>query len=119
MRRRGRIAASIGGVALTGAAVAVGLLGFVGVERTVPAGAQTRICGATVGVSVSEPGRSARLLGVSESALAAGDRVRVHPLCVVEMLNVEGPGAEGSDVGTPDADADGAQAAVHRRWRLW
>ncbi|SDQ22755.1 hypothetical protein [Leucobacter chromiiresistens] len=118
MRRGGWIAASIGGVALTGTVVAVGLLGFVGVERTVPAGAQTRICGATVGVSVSEPGRSARLLGVSESALAAGDRVRVHPHCVVEVLNVEGP-----DVAEPGAEesgaADGAQAAVHLRWRLW
>lgn len=119
MNRRKRIAAGVGGVAIAGAVVAVGMLGFVGVERTVPAGAQTRICGATIGVSVSEPGRSARLLGVSESALAAGDRARVHPLCVVEVLSVAGPGDDGPGVAGPGADADGAQAAVHLRWRLW
>ena len=119
MNRRKRIAAGVGGVAIAGAVVAVGLLGFVGVERTVPAGAQTRICGATIGVSVSEPGRSARLLGVSESALAAGDRARVHPLCVVEVLSVAGPGDAGSSVAGSGADADGAQAAVRLRWRLW
>lgn len=38
MSRGGRIAAIAGGVAAAGALVAVGLLGFVGVERTVPAG---------------------------------------------------------------------------------
>ncbi|MEJ6489154.1 hypothetical protein PQI23_05385 [Leucobacter sp. USCH14] len=43
-------------------------------------------------------------------ALAAGDRARVHALCVVEVLGIDGAAA---------SEADGAQATVQLRWRLW
>ncbi|MEV8339296.1 hypothetical protein [Leucobacter sp. NPDC077196] len=116
MNRRGRIARIIGGAAVVGAVVAVGVLGFVGVERTVIAGTQVRMCGTSVGVSVVEPGRAVQLLGVSDAPLAAGDRARAHALCVVEVVRIEG--ADGQDAGA-ETDADGAQATVHLRWRLW
>ena len=116
MRRGGRIAAIVGGAAAAGAVVAVGLLGFVGVERTVPAGTETRICGSTIGVSMVDPGR-VRLLGASDAALEAGDRARIHAFCVVEVLGVEGAGSSGGDDGSEAAD--GSQATVQLRWRLW
>ncbi len=127
MSRGRRIAVIVGGAAVAGAVVAVGWLGFAGIERTVVAGTQSRICGTMVGVSSVEPGRSVRVLGPSDATLAVGDRARVHALCVVEVVGIEGQHAEGADVDRADvdgadvdgADVEGAAERVRLRWRLW
>lgn len=107
MSRGGRIVAIGGGVVVVAAAVAAVALGVVGVGQTVAAGSQAQVCGVTVGVSVSDG--TVRLLGVSDETLAPGDRVRVSPLCVVEVVAIDGG---------DDPDDDGG-AHVELRWRLW
>ena len=97
------------GVAVAAVAAGVVVFGVVGVGQTVSAGAQTQVCGVPIGVSVSDD-RTVRLLGASDEALAPGDRVRVSPLCVVEVVDIQGE---------VDPDADGGGARVELRWRLW
>lgn len=108
MSRAGRIAAVGAGVVVAAGAVAAIVLGVVGVGQTVSAGAQAQVCGMTLGVSVS--GQTVRLPGVSDESLAPGDRVRVSPLCVVEVVAI--------DHGDAGPDDDGG-ARVELRWRLW
>lgn len=112
--RRGR---RVGGtVALLGGAAALAVVvvgGVFGVSQTVGAGTQPSVCGTTIGVAVAGP--MVRLLGASDRPLAPGDRVRLGPLCVVEIVNIEDV-----DVAATGAeDADGGGARVELRWRLW
>ncbi|MGX5697655.1 hypothetical protein ACWKWP_15770 [Agromyces soli] len=104
-----RSIAIVGGITAAAVVAALVVLGVVGVEQTVTAGSQARVCGVRLGVDVS--GDAVRLLGASDASLAVGDRVRVGPLCVVEVVGID------------DADAtageDGASAHVQLRWRLW
>ena len=129
MTRGRRIAAVVCGVVALAAVATVGVLGFAGVTRVVAVGGQTQICGAKVGVSAVESGKSVKLLGVADTALTPGDRVRVHPLCVVEVVSIDAPEVDAleadasannasaaSDAGAP---ADGAGGRVELRWRLW
>lgn len=106
MSRGRRAAAIVGGVAAVALAAAVVGLGIVGVEQTVTTGTQPQICGATVSLSGSGP--TVRLAG---ETVGPGDRVRLTPLCVVEILSIEDDGL--------GADEDGGSARVHLRWRLW
>lgn len=109
MSRGGKALVVTAGVVVAAAAVVAVVLGVVGVGQTVSAGAQAQVCGTTVGVTVSE--QTVRLLGVSDESLAPGDRVRVSPLCVVEVVGI--------DHGEAGPDDDGGAARVELRWRLW
>jgi len=105
-KRAGLIA---GAVVVVAAAAAVVVFGFVGIEQTVKAGTQTTVCGVKVGVNVGDGAVS--LLGVTDAPLAPGERARVAPLCVVEVVGIADSGL--------DADADGSSADATLRWRLW
>ena len=107
-RSRKLAAAGIGLVAVI-AAVGVITFGFVGVNQTVRAGTQSKVCGVQVGVTAS--GDTVRLLGVSDDSLSPGDRVRVSALCAVEVVSI--------DTSESAPDADGAGPSVHLKWRLW
>ena len=106
MSRGRRVAAIGGGVAAVAAAI---VFGVVGIEQTVSAGGQARICGLTVGVTTSD--QTVRLAGTSGGPYGPGDRVRVAALCVVEIVSIEETPA--------GPDDDGGSARVHLRWRLW
>jgi len=106
---RARRVAVVGGGVLAAVVVAlVCVFGLVGIEQTVSAGSQPRVCGVTVGVTSTD--QTVRLLGASEETLAPGDRVRLSPLCVVEIVGIESAAA---------SDEDGAGARVQLRWRWW
>lgn len=105
-RRAGLV---IGGIVVVAVAAAVVVFGFIGIEQTVKAGTQTTVCGVKVGVNVGDGAVS--LLGATDSPLSPGERARIAPLCVVEVVSI-------SDSGL-DADADGSSADATLRWRLW
>lgn len=88
---------------------AVVVLGVVGLEKSVSSGGQTEICGVKVGVTAE--GQTVRLPGFADEPLEVGDRVRLAPWCVVEIV-----GVDATDV---HPDADGGGAVVRLRWRLW
>jgi hypothetical protein len=67
------------------------------------------VCGVTLGVTVSD--QRVRLLGASDASYAEGDRVRVAPFCVIEVVAI--------DDARLASDADGSSALVELRWRLW
>src|SRR5699024_3624907 len=105
MRSKGRLGAVIiGGLTTVGAIVGVIVLGLVGVNVNATSGTPTQVCGVTLGINAS--GNTVPLLGASDPTLAPGDRVRVAPLCVVEVVSIEG------DV---DSDLDGDGPVVHLR----
>lgn len=109
MRPKGRLGAVIiGGLTAVIAIVVVIVLGFVGVNVSATSGTQTQVCGVTLGINASDD--TVRLLGASDRTLVPGDRVRVAPLCVVEVVSIDG------DV---DSDLDGDGPVVQLRWRLW
>lgn len=104
---RGRKIALIG-AGVVAAAVAIGaVVGTIGIGQTVTAGTQSTVCGVTVGVSVS--GQTVRLLGASDETLSPGDRVRVSPVCVIEIVSIDDGGSATDDGG----------GRVQLRWRLW
>ena len=105
-RRRAGIVA--GTVALGCLAVALIVFGVVGIPSTVSAGGQASVCGMRVGITGSAEG--VHLPGV-EGLLGEGDRARIAPLCVVEIVRLEATPA--------DPDDDGGSARVDLRWRLW
>ena len=109
MTRGRKVGVIAGGLVLVAAAVATVAFGFVGVSQTVESGTQARVCGVTIGVTVSD--QRVRLLGASDESFIEGDRVRVAPFCVVEVVAIEETGLS--------ADADGSSARVELRWRLW
>ena len=110
MTSKGRLGAVIiGGLTAVIAIVVVIVLGFVGVNVNATSGTQTQVCGVTLGINAS--GNTVRLLGASDRTLAPGDRVRVAPLCVVEVVSIDGDDS--------DTDLDGDGPVVHLRWRLW
>lgn len=102
------IAAALVAVALA----AVVILGVVGIEKSVSAGGQTEICGVKVGVTAE--GQTVRLPGFADGPLEVGDRVRLAPWCVVEIVGVDATALDATD-----AEADGGGAVVRLRWRLW
>jgi len=109
MRSKGRLGAVIiSGLTAVIAIVVVIVLGFVGVNVSATSGTQTQVCGVTLGINASDD--TVRLLGASDRTLVPGDRVRVAPLCVVEVVSIDG------DV---DSDLDGDGPVVQLRWRLW
>lgn len=109
MSHRRRVGIIIGTAAvITAVGIVIGL-GVIGIDRTVTAGTQTRICGVTVGVTAAD--QAVYMPGQSDSPLAPGDRVRVSPLCVIDVVSIEE-----SELG---ADQDGGGARVHLTWRLW
>lgn len=101
--------AVIGAVAVSALVVAIVVLGVVGVSRSAQAGTQTQVCGTPVGVNVS--GETVQLLGVSGDPLTPGDRVRVSPVCVIEVLSI--------DTSRVMPGYDGGGATVKLKWRLW
>jgi len=108
---RGRTAAVIGvGVVAVAAAVLAVVFGVVGVGRTITAGTQPTVCGTTLGVTSADD--SVRFPGVSDNQYAVGERVRLSPLCVVEVVGIDAAPAVSDD-------EDGAGARVQIRWRLW
>lgn len=107
---RGKKFAAVGiGLVAVIAAAGVISFGFVGINQTVRAGTQSKICGVQVGVTAT--GDTVRLLGVSDDSLSPGDRARVSALCVVEVVSI--------DASEAAPDADGAGPTVHLKWRLW
>lgn len=104
--KRAAVAGSVIAVVVVAALI---IFGVVGITQTVRAGTQATVCGVDVGVTSSE--ETVRLLGVSDSTLAVGDRVRVSALCVIEIVSVDN-----SDM-VPGHD--GASAKVQLRWTLW
>lgn len=99
----------VGSLIVAGAAICAVVFGIVGISQTVTAGTQPRVCGATLGVTSSDEG--VRLLGASDATLTPGDRVRVGPMCVVEIISIDDSGV--------DPNADGGGARVQLKWRLW
>lgn len=106
MSRGKRIAVIAGGLVV---AAGVIVFGVIGIGSTVRDTTQTTVCGVKVGATVTEG--TVRLLGVSEESLSPGDRVRVNPLCVVEVVGIE-------DRELP-AGYDGSKTDVKLRWGLW
>jgi hypothetical protein len=99
---------AVSGIALA-AVVLVVVFGVVGISQTVSAGTQPTVCGTTLGVTFSDD--SVRFPGVSDGQYSTGERVRLSPLCVVEIVGVD-------DGAVASAD-DGSSARVQLTWRLW
>jgi hypothetical protein len=91
------------------AVVLVVVFGVVGISQTVSAGTQPTVCGTTLGVTSSDD--SVRFPGVSDGQHTAGERVRLSPLCVVEIVRVDNGAAASAN--------DGSSARVQLTWRLW
>ncbi|MBC9936514.1 MULTISPECIES: hypothetical protein [unclassified Leucobacter] len=109
MSRGRRVGIIVGALIIAGAAICAIVFGVVGISQTVTAGTQPRVCGVTLGVTSSDQG--VRLLGASDATLVPGDRVRVGPMCVVEVISIDDSGV--------NPDADGGGARVQLKWRLW
>src|SRR5690625_741450 len=89
MRSKGRLGAVIvGGLTTVVAIVVVIVLGFVGVNVNATSGTQPRP--RHVAPGLTGRGTPVRRLGASGRTRAPGARVRVAPLCVVDVVTIEG-----------------------------
>lgn len=109
MSRGKRISVITGSIVVAALAVVAIVWGVIGITQSVSAGGQTTICGVKVGVTASD--QTARLVGLSDEALSPGDRVRLSPLCVVEVVSIDSSNAAPGE--------DGGSAHVQLKWRLW
>ncbi|MCC4907522.1 hypothetical protein [Microbacterium sp. cx-59] len=105
----------VGIIAVLGAVAAIVYAGLIGGQTAVPAGAQANVCGVQVGIL--EASDTAALVWGDDgrATLAAGERVRIAPWCVIEVRSVDGE----SDDTESDGAEDGAGPTVNVGWRLW
>ena len=112
MSRASRTKKSVFAIAAVTAVLAVAVVvifGVIGIEQTVKAGTQPSVCGVKLGVNINDGAVS--ILGATDKPLTRGERARIAPLCVVEVIDIAQ-----SSLGS---DEDGAGAEVTLRWRLW